>query len=49
MLEFFSSVSSCFWNCIMHICENPVGLFAFSIMFFASIFSIFYGIVERRF
>lgn len=49
MLEFFSSVSSCFWNCIIHTCNNPVGLFAFSIMFFASIFSIFYGIVERRF
>ena len=49
MLEFFSFVSSSFWNCIMHICNNPVGLFAFSIMFFASIFSIFYEIVERRF
>ncbi len=49
MIEFFSSISSCFWNCILHICNNSIGLFAFFIMFFSSIFSIFYGIVERRF
>lgn len=49
MLDFFSSFSSCFWNCIIRICNNPIGLFAFSIMFFALIFSIFYRIIERRF